>query len=210
MKRLYTLLAILVAYNFSVNAQDAKLITDCTVTYDVIIDNPNVPAAKSLAGTTSVLYIKGSKSRSDLEAANFKQSTIYDSKSDSTVILRESGNSKFISYLNGSKRKEKNKKYEGIQFSNTSEKKTILGYDCRKVIATLVDGTTYNIFYTPSIIPSNNDYEYQFKDLPGFVLEYEAFTEDGKSKIKYAASKISLVPVPMAKFDVPKSGYRVL
>jgi hypothetical protein len=53
-------------------------------------------------------------------------------------------------------------------------------------------------------------YEYQFKDLPGFVLEYEALTEDGKSKINYSATKITLVPVPVAKFDLPKTGYRVL
>ena len=28
--------------------------------------------------------------------------------------------------------------------------------------------------------------------------------------VKYAASKITLTPVPNAKFDVPKSGYRIL
>jgi hypothetical protein len=78
------------------------------------------------------------------------------------------------------------------------------------VIAKLTDGSSFNVFYTPSIIPTNLQYEYQFKDLPGFVLEYEALTEDGKSKINYSATKITLVPVPVAKFDLPKTGYRVL
>ncbi len=66
------------------------------------------------------------------------------------------------------------------------------------------------MFYTPSIIPSNKDYEYQFKDLPGFVLEYEAESENGKWKAKYIAAKITFTPVASSVFDVPKSGYRVL
>jgi GLPGLI family protein len=120
------------------------------------------------------------------------------------------GNTKYISYLNESKRREQNRKYEGIQFNNTSEKKTILGYECVKVVAKLSDGSSYNVYYTPSIVPSNKEYEYQFKDLPGFVLEYEAESVDGKTKLTFSASQITLVPVPIAKFDVPKSGYRVL
>ncbi|MEJ7683983.1 MAG: hypothetical protein WKG06_40250 [Segetibacter sp.] len=77
-------------------------------------------------------------------------------------------------------------------------------------MAKLTNGSAYNVFYTPSIIPSNKEYEYQFKDLPGLVLEYEEESEDGKTKIKYSATKITLFPVPDAKFDLPKSGYRIL
>ena len=46
-----------------------------------------------------------------------------------------------------------------------------------KVVANLKDGSTFNVYYAPSIIPSNMEYEYQFKDLPGFVLEYEIETK---------------------------------
>jgi hypothetical protein len=77
-------------------------------------------------------------------------------------------------------------------------------------VAKLKDGSNFNVYYAPSIIPSNKEYEYQFKDLPGFVLEYETQTEDGKTKISYVASKIILTPVPESKFEVPKSGYRIL
>jgi GLPGLI family protein len=125
-------------------------------------------------------------------------------------VLRELGNTKYISFLDSDKRNEKNKKFEGVTFVKTDETKTILGYDCKKVIAKLKDGSTYNVYYAPAIIPSNRDFEYQFKDLPGFVLEYESEAESGKSRIKYSASKITLTPVASAKFDVPKSGYRIL
>ena len=192
-------------------AQNPKIISDFTVVYDVTLDDKADPQiVKAMTGATKTLYIKGSKSRSELVSTNFQQSVIFDAKSDSTVVLREVGSTRYISFLNSHKRNEVNKKYEGISFMNTGETKTILGYECKKVLAKLKDGSTFNVYYTSSIIPLNREYEYQFKDLPGFVLEYEAEAESGKVKVKYSASKITLSPVSSAKFDVPKAGYRVL
>ena len=212
MKKKLIIIALMFSVYFRGIAQEAKLISECTVFFDVSVEGTKVDprVAKSMAGTTKVLYIKGTKSRSDLLTPGFKQTTFADSKTDSTIILRELGSTKYISYLRESKKKEQNKKYEGIQFNNTSEKKTILGYMCKKVVAKLTNGSAYNVFYTPSITTSNKEYEYQFKDLPGLVLEYEEESEDGKTKIKYSAIKITLDPVPDAKFDLPKSGYRII
>ena len=212
MKKLVFLFVLMFSVSMLSMAQDTKQLSDCIVTYDVIVEDSKADPqiVKAMSGALKTLYIKGSKSRSDLETNGFKQIVLFDTKTDSTIILREIGNSKYISYLNGSQRKEKNKKYENVQFSNTNEKKTILGYECKKVIAKLADGSTYSVYYAPSIIASNNDFEYQFKSLNGFVLEYEAESENGKTRVKYVASKITLTPVPNVKFEVPKSGYRIL
>src|SRR3712207_6869609 len=56
----------------------------------------------------------------------------------------------------------------------------------------------------------SSDLEYQFTELPGLVMEYEAVLERGNTKIRFTASNIDMDPVPVAKFDVPKSGYRIL
>jgi len=212
MKNLVAAFALILICHQKSTAQEGKLLSDCTVFFNVAAAGAKLDpqVAKTMEGTTKVLYIKGSKSRSDLITQTFKQTTITDSKSDSTIILRELGNLKYISYLDAGKMRAQNKKYEGIQFNNTGEKKIILGYDCLKLVAKLTNGDAYNVYYTPSIVPSNKQYEYQFKDIQGFVLEYEEASEDGKTNIKYSASKISLVPVPAAKFDLPKNGYRVL
>ena len=101
---------------------------------------------------------------------------------------------------------DKNKRYEGITFSDTKEKKLIAGYNCTKAIATLRDGTTFFVYYTTEIIPDNMNYDYQFKDLKGLPLEYELALR--KMKIKYTVSKISTDPIPASKFDIPKTGYR--
>jgi len=156
------------------------------------------------------LYIKGPKTRSDLRTPNFTQVVIYDSRTDSSIVLRELGNTKYISFLDGEIRKQKNKKYEGMKFDSTGEKKTIFGYECRKVIASLSDGSSYDVYYTPALVPSAVGYEYEFKDLPGLVLEYEAAFEKGNTKVRFTTSNIDFTPVPVAKFDIPKSGYRIL
>lgn len=212
MKRAIGLFLFSTLIHFTGYCQESKLISDCTVVFDVSVEDAKADPqiVKSMGASTRTVYIKGSKSRSDLITPAFRQTVIYDTKTDSTIVLRELGATKYISYLNGSKRRESNKKYEGIEFINTNERKTILGYECEKVVAKLQDGSTYNVFLTRAITPSNKEYEYQFKDLTGFVLEYEAQSDDGKTKVKYAASKITLVPVPSAKFDIPKTGYRVL
>lgn len=204
---------VLISYFHSGSiAQEPKIVSDCTVFFKVSAEDAKADpqVVKSMSGSTKVVYIKGSKSRSDLITPRFRQTTLIDTKSDTIVVLREIGSTKYITYLNDNKIREQNKKYAGMQFNSTNEKKTILGYDCKKVIAKLTDGSAYHVFYAPSITPSNKEYDYRFKDLPGFVLEYESESEGGKIKIKYSAIKISLVPVPAAMFDLPKSGYRIL
>jgi GLPGLI family protein len=101
---------------------------------------------------------------------------------------------------------ENNKRYEGITFTNTSETKTIAGYNCIKAVATLPDGTTFTVYYTPDIVPENKEYDYQFKNLNGLPLEYELV--QGKLTIRYTVSRINMNPVPASKFDIPKTGYR--
>lgn len=54
-----------------------------------------------------------------------------------------------------------------------------------------------------------NENAYQFKGIPGFVLEYEAQTEKG-SKVQLTATLINLSPVPASKFQIPQTGYRML
>lgn len=211
MKFIFALLTLSITAQ-NIFAQDAKVVTDCTVTYDVSVADPKADPqiVKSMQGASKVVYIKDTKVRSDFSTPRFKQTILYDSKSDSTIILREIGATKYISYFNQEKRKQQNAKFEGIQYKTTDERKVILGYDCVKTVALLKDGSTYNVFYTPAFKTLNIEYEYQFKDLPGFVLAYDAQTEDGKTKVTYTASKITLLPTAEAIFDIPKNGYRVL
>ena len=185
-----------------------KKVSELMLVYDAAITSgsPQPKIADAFDGATTTVYLKGNLSRSEMVSALFSSATIHDSRTGSAVVLREVSGQKLLIRLTSQNWTEKNRRYDGITFTNTNETKMIAGYNCIKAEAHLADGSTFIVFYTTEIIPENKDYDYQFKSLNGLPLEYEL--TQGKFKIKYTVSKINLNPVPASKFDIPKSGYR--
>ncbi len=195
----------------SVTASDVfsqKKVSELTLVYDAAITSgsPQPKMADAFDGATTTVYLKGNLSRSEMVSALFSSATIHDSRTGTAVVLREVSGQKLLIRLTPQNWTEKNRRYEGISFTNTNEKKQIAGYECIKAEARLGDGSTFTVYYTPEIVPENKDYDYQFRNLNGLPLEYEL--TQGKFKIRYTVSKINLNPVPASKFDIPKSGYR--
>ncbi len=188
-----------------------RIIAECTINYGIsAVDSTDTETMKhSLKSSTKNVYIKGNESRTDLISAAYSQSVIYDKTSGNATILREFGNSKFMTRLESEKWVKENKQFEGLTVENTTEHKSILGYDCIKALLHLKDGTTSTIYFTKSIIPSVKEFEYQFKDINGLVLSYEAIGSKGE-KVKFTATKVNLSPVPSNIFAIPTSGYRIL
>jgi len=211
MKKTVTFFGFLLFAITGLNAQQQRIVAECTVTYSISADvtSNDKETVESLKASSKTVYIKANQSRVDLSSPSFSQSLFYDKNTGNAVILREIGNNKFISKLDNAKWKAENNKFDGAVVTNSSETKTILGYECKKASLQLKDGNSFVIYYAMNILPSVKEFEYQFKDVPGFVLEYEA-QELGGKKIKYTATKINLSPVLASKFDVPTSGYRVL
>ena len=187
-----------------------KKISELTLVYDATVSTGTSEPrmADAFDGATTTVYLKGNLSRSDMVSALFSSTTIHDAKTGSAVILREVSGQKLLIRMNSDNWQEKNRRYEGITFKNTNETKVIAGYNCIKAEAKLTDGSSFTVFYTRDLIPENKDYDFQFKNLNGLPLEYEL--TQGKMKIKYTVSRINLNPVPAARFDIPKSGYREL
>ena len=202
----YFLILVFGMINSGLLAQ--KTLSEGIIQYDVSVQTgSNEPRlADMFDGAKATLFLKGTQSRSELSSALGTTSTIYDHKTGNGVVLRDFGTQKLLIKLNRSNWADKNKKYEGIVFKPTGETKNIAGYKCEKALATLRDGTSFTVFYTREVIAENDDYDAQFKNLPGIPLEYESIV--GNLKVKYTASKISFDPVPVVRFDIPKSGYR--
>jgi len=188
-----------------------KKFSEGTITYDVTITtNSDKPKnADYLDGTTVAHYIKGNKSRSEMVSSLGTITTINDSTKNSIVILKDFGEQRYMITLTPEEWKDANKKYEGITYDlSGTEEKTVQGYKCKKATATLPDGTKYTVWYTTELIPENKNFQYETRSLPGLALEYE---NDSKGrKTTYTASKISFSPVPATKFELPKSGYRIM
>jgi len=189
-----------------------RVVADCTITYAISTDEStgDKSAIESFKASTKTVYIKANDSRTDLVSPSFTQTLLYNKTGGTAVILREFGNNKFMTRLDNSKWVAENKKYDGMKITYVSgDTKTILGYECKKAVLELKDGSAFTLYYATNIVPSVKEFEYQFKDIPGFVLEFESQETDSK-KIKYTATKINLSPVQASRFDIPTSGYRIL
>jgi hypothetical protein len=135
----FWLLTLILLIGHSVLAQ--KVVTELTLVYDAqIASNSTEPnLANALDGSTNTLYLKGTMSRMEMVSALFSSTTIFDSKLGTAVVLKEVSGQKVLIRMNANNWKEKNRKYEDIQFRNTGETKLIAGYNCQKAIALLKD-----------------------------------------------------------------------
>lgn len=187
-----------------------KRLTEATISYDIVINTNNTQpqAADLLDGATSVIYLKGNSSRSEMISSLGTQSTIIDGKTGNVTVLKDYGEQKYMINMTAANWKESNKKYEGIVFTYVEEYKTIAGYNCQKAIGKLADSTSFTVYFTKELVPVNKDFQYLNKNLPGLAMQYEAAM--GKLMVTYTVSNISFNPVAQIKFDLPKSGYRVM
>jgi GLPGLI family protein len=204
------ILLALIAFTLSLNIIAQKKISEGVISYDIVINTGSEKprAADFFDGATSTVYLKGAKSRTEMVSSLGTQSTIIDGTKNMITILKEYGDQKYMIQMTPANWKEANKKSENVQFTFSEESKTILGYKCLKAIGKMADGTTFSVWYTTDLVPENSDFQNVNKALPGLAMEYES--KMGNLKVTYTVSKINLSPVLAAKFDMPKSGYRVM
>ena len=210
MKKIRTIFLLALAVIISSALYAQKRLTEATISYDIVINtnNDQPQAADLLDGATSVIYLKGNSSRSEMISSLGTQSTIIDGKSGNVTVLKDYGEQKYMINMTAANWKETNKKYEGIVFTYVEEYKMIAGYNCQKAIGKLTDSTSFTVYFTRELVPVNKDFQYLNKNLPGLAMQYEAAM--GKLMVTYTVSNISFNPVAQIKFDLPKSGYRVM
>lgn len=207
MKKVLIIINLFLATNL---IAQQRVVAECTVTYTISTDSTaDIALQEMLKRSTKTVYIKGNDSRTDLVNPSFKQSVIYDKGTGEVIILREFGNNKVMNKLTKLEWVEKNKSLEGVALSPTQETKTILGYQCKKAILNTKDGNSTVLYYATAIVPSVKEFEFQFKEVPGMVLEYELFDAKKKIKYTYTATKINLNPISANLFVEPTSGYRI-
>lgn len=185
-----------------------KAISEGTLSYDIAIKNTADKAPTTATNAALTVYIKGTVSRTDMTSNLGSEKTVYDAKAGTAVILKEYSGQKLMITLTKENWKEKNKKSDGVSFTDQAEKKEILNYSCTKAIGKLDDGSTITVFYTKDLTVQNKEYDPLFKTLSGLPLQYEV--ETGKLKFTYTINKIDQNSLPQVKFDIPKTGYRII
>jgi GLPGLI family protein len=209
--RLIIIIIVALLVNVKAIAQQQRVIAECTIMYAISVDSSSTDKSLSdnLKSAVKTIFIKGNKSRIDLVSVAFTQSVFYDKAKGSAIILRELGTNKFITKLDSVQWLQEKQEFDSMVTIITKDTRKILGYDCKKAELQLKNGKIYTVFFTPTLLPSVREIDYEFKDIPGLVLAYQVASADGK-KINYTATKFNLNPVPASKFDVPTNGYRIL
>lgn len=190
--------------------QAQKTMSEGSLVYNISVETGSVEPkmADMLDGATTTVFLKGNMSRTEMVSGLGSEATIHNATTGGGVILKDYSGQKLMITLSPQDWEKNNRKYEGITFDNTGESSVIEGYNCKKAIAKLQDGATFTVYYTSDITLNNKSYDYQFKTLPGLAVQYEL--QNGRMKFKFTLSKVSFDPVPAAKFEIPKSGYRVM
>ena len=205
MKRILFIPTLILTFFISNTVIAQRTIAEATLTYNTVIYTGN---NSQINDASTIVYLKGKNTRTDMVSPLGKEITIFNSKQDNAVILKEFSGQKLMITLNKENWKAKNKMYSDIRIELTGESKKIEGYNTQKAIAKMANGRTFEVYYAPDIIPANKDYDATFSNLPGLAIQYEI--ESGKMKFKYTLAKISYDPVPVSMFDFPTSGYRVM
>lgn len=208
--KIYKLILFVVGFFLFGVSFGQKNLTEGTLIYNISVETGSTQPkmADMLDGATTTVYLKGDQSRTEMLSGLGSEATIHNATTGTGVILKDYSGQKLMITLTPQDWEKNNKKYDGITFENTGETTEISGFNCHKTIAKLKDGSTFTVYYTTDVTATNKDYDYQFKTLPGLAVQYEMQT--GKMKFKFTLASISYATIPASKFEIPKSGYRVL
>jgi GLPGLI family protein len=203
MKRVIFIVFIIFLF-VNVNAQQPKIIGDCTLSYLLSRSDKTNQAAAS-----STVYIKGKDVRVDFINNSFSQTIFYNGNLGNATILKTVGQSKYIANYTAAEWQKENEVYKDATVSFTNNTKKILDYECKEAVITLKNGKSYSAYFTPRLVPTVKANPFANENIPGLILEYELLTDE-KDKIFYSANSMNFNPVPAVKFEIPKSGYRII
>lgn len=90
MKKFTYILLGLATLIFSADLSAQRKLSEATITYDIVINtgDQKPQGADLLDGATSVVYLKGNSSRSEMVSSLGIQATVVDGKSGNTTVLK--------------------------------------------------------------------------------------------------------------------------
>lgn len=205
MKKLFLLLLI----GNITNSYAQKQITDATINYDIFINRVNQEKNISVSpSATYRLYLKGALTKSEFINSIGTETTIFNSKTETGVILKEYSGQKLLVNLTKQDWLFQNQLFMNLDFKFSNQSKKIEGKDYSIAIAQLQDGGKLTVYYDPSIYVMNNNYTIAFSGIKGLPVQFENLS-NGINYV-YKLREINYEILSQNNFDTPNSGYRVI
>ncbi len=146
------------------------------ISYDIEMssDDPDMAMAVTMfSGSSMDLYFANDIARTELDfGAMMSMTTVVNNATDEIMILMGGMMGNKAVLTNSEEMKINEDETPETTITLTKEKKTILGYKCKKAIITDEEGNEMEYWYTEEISTISTDKQSAIAKLPGLPLEY--------------------------------------
>lgn len=195
----------------SLGALAQRQFSDGQITYQVSVDlPPGTPAqaADMFKDSRLVYSFKSYLFRYDMTIGKNTYTNIRDSRAHTAVsLIDDGGGNRYLIRFDTAQLAQESARFRGMRFKDGTGTRKIAGYNCKEATGTLPDGSTFKLYYTPDLLPEDNDYNARFAGLKGLPLAFETTTRS-HVKMTMTAISVNLAPQPRANFETPTGGYR--
>jgi len=177
------------------------------ISYDIKTLGEVEPAMAAQLPTENLVYFNGAKTRIEQKSAMGSTVIISNIETKEQIVLIDIMGQKYA--LKSSKEETENAQSQIPKGTVTmgTETKTIAGYNCKKADFTQ-DGKTSAIWITDEINLNNSNWQTQYKDVEGVMLEYNQITgQEGEINLLITAKEVKKEKVKDSMFTVP-AGYQ--
>ena len=195
--------AIIMGFASSAISKDFSGVITYKISYPGMEVDPSMAAMMPKMAT---LTIKDTKSKFEISMGQMgTQIQIIDGEAKTVTSVMDMMGQKFYYVESEEDINEDLGDGETIDFQIIDETKEIAGYECKKAIVTVKEGSEemqFTVFFTEEIGSQslNIDNPY-FQDVPGAMLEFEIDT--GAGKMKMEAISVDKKKVADTEFEVP-------
>lgn len=202
------LLITIIAILFSLNCTYAQSMSAGKVIYAISYPESTLDEQTlAMMPSEATMYFNNDKTRMEMQMGmGMNMVTLADNKSKTaTVLMDMMGNKTAMTMTEDDINKEAKNAGE-YEIKQTDETKTIAGYLCKKAVVTLKDKNSFNVWYTDQIRVKNSNWNNQFKNIDGFLMEFRMDQNTGLS-MQMTAKKITDEKPGDEMFVVPE-GYK--
>lgn len=209
MKTAFSFVLTAIATIFSANVFAQKQLSEGVLVYNISIESTNgeKQPGGSLNGAVLTVYFTKDKSRTEMVSTPGTEATVFDTRAGKGFILKEYSGQKLMITVTTDNWSQKNQLNSNLVFDTDDGTVNIAGYACKKAKAS-IDDKKYTVYYDPSITVANKTYNNAFPQLKGLPVQYEL--QSGNLIFKYTLNKYSAESISPAKFDAPRSAFRVM
>jgi GLPGLI family protein len=182
------------------------------IVYKINIKGEFSPQEKMMLPSEAIVYSKGEKSRMEMSMGfGMNTTTITNAKLGTSVSLMNILGSKYAIESNGKEVDAESEEYlKNMRVENTSETKTIAGYNCKKAIIHIKDPqakspSQMEVWFTKELAMDNVHVKGPFQKIEGAMLEFNL--EQQGMNMNFQAQNVSKENVDNKLFEVP-DGYK--